>query len=649
MAGSDADVSIGADTSLAQAGFAQLRNMATGVGSDIKGAFAGAFAVGGITGVVAAMRGFVEQGHEIHHEAARFNIDAEQLQLIGNAAKQNGLDLNLTARAMNLLTINAQAALNPTSKQAKALNDLGISAKDFAQLNPADQFLTLADAYKNSSQDGEKYADVATLIGKRNTEMIPILALGSAAIREQGEAMGILSDRTVANLEKMHVQIAVAESQLKVLGATATSALGTFDDWLMKIRQHMIDSANPIKAYYDMQHEGLMKIVGVGTTRENPPTNEEMTATGPGKYDEKGTFTPSKDPYQDYYDKLSEVEDKETAAYQATLTKEQLLGQKVRERADLQGQLSNEVENEGEQTDRALELRGQIADLTKEMVPIEKEVTAEAKKKADEDAKWLEDAAKANDTELGNLAIMKLRAKGRDEEADALKTQLDYQEKINDAYENGYTAVAATLEAEKALAAQLAQQEINAKVAAQGMEKTSPLTGFGPYGGGGGGQVTPWMAQGMATDPLTGKVDQDALMRYNAQEQLGGLTGKDTFNFIQRAFASHNIMLAGQRQAQSQQDLINAQKQSGIEFLQGVMSGQIRPGSQQEYMQQFAKAYGGPALSSGYLSQMFGTKLTNIGAPESAKTSVQQQIDLLTAQLDRLTSIDNNLTPIAGY
>jgi hypothetical protein len=643
----DVDISIGADTSAAQAGLAQLRNAGSSVMGEMSGMFASAFTIGGITGILSAAKGLVDRAHEIHHEADRFGLDAEQFQLIGNAAKQNGIDLGMTARAMNLLTINAQAALNPMSKQGQAMKDLGIDAREFAALNPADQFLTLADAYKNSAQDGAAYADVATLIGKRNTEMIPILAMGSAAIRDQSEAMGISSTKTIDNLDKMYVAIAQAGGQLKTLGTAGVGALGDFDKWILKVRSSLIDVLTPgiyktIDAYKDLD-----KVVGVGTTRENPATDEGMTPTG-GGFTGPGSIN-------EYYDKLDAVEAKETAAYQAGLTKETLLAQKVKERADLQGELSTEVENESDQTDRALELRSQIADITKEIVPLQKQSADEAKrdadevqKKADAAAKWLEDATKANDQELGNLAIMKLRASGQDELADALKTQLDYQEKINAAYADGNTELAKTLGQEAALAAQMAQQDINAKVAKQGMQQTTGLTGAGEFYGGGGGYAFDYMAQGLATDINTGAVDQDALMKYTAQAQIGALTGKEVFSFVQRAYARRSLMNQADKQTQSQLDEIEAQKQGGIEYLQGVMSGTIRPANQQEYLQGYSKAYGASLFSAGNLKQMFGTSVANI-AGQSGANQVQTQLNLLQSQLDQLMSINKNLTPEPGY
>jgi hypothetical protein len=238
----DVDLSSGFDWGPVRTGMEEMRAFVSqttrGISGDATGMFAGVISAGTI---ITEFKAVVESAHEIHHEAERFGVDAEQLQLIGNAAGEVGINLNTTARAMNQLTINAQAALNPTSKQAAALRDLGINAVEFARLNPQEQFLALADAYHSSAQDGAAYADVATLVGKRNTDMIPILAKGSTAIREQGEAMGIMSDKSVELLDKVYSQLQVVGNQAKVLGATVYTTLQGWEDAIERLAQRAHD------------------------------------------------------------------------------------------------------------------------------------------------------------------------------------------------------------------------------------------------------------------------------------------------------------------------------------------------------------------------------------------------------------------------
>jgi len=189
-------------------GFEEMRAMgaqtASNISRDISGMFAGTIAV---TGIVAAFKSVIDQAADIHREAARFQIDAEQLQTIGNAAKEINLPMDLVARAMNQVEINAYKAAQGSAEQADALQRLGIDAQEFYSLKGDEKMLALADAFKNASDRGSAYEAVATLIGKRSTELIPLLEQGADAIREQGAAMAKFSDDTVERLNRVHTQL----------------------------------------------------------------------------------------------------------------------------------------------------------------------------------------------------------------------------------------------------------------------------------------------------------------------------------------------------------------------------------------------------------------------------------------------------------
>src|ERR1700720_1687779 len=100
----------------------------------------------------------MDAAHEIHKKASRFGLDAQQFQLVANAAKELGIPLEQSARAMHFLTVNAEAGLNANSKQAEAMRTLGLEAKNFASVNPAERVLLLSDAYSKSAQDAAAYA-----------------------------------------------------------------------------------------------------------------------------------------------------------------------------------------------------------------------------------------------------------------------------------------------------------------------------------------------------------------------------------------------------------------------------------------------------------------------------------------------------------
>jgi hypothetical protein len=221
----DVDIEVGSDSSAAAAGLAELRGYGAQIHSDLSGIFSRAIAAGGI---VAFLDSVVEKAHEIHHESERFNIDAQQLQEIGNAAQVNGIELNQVARAMNLVEIAAYKAAEGDKAASDALERLGINAQEFYQLPTDQKIYAIADALHNATDRGSAYEAVATLIGKRNTELIPILEQGSEALREQASGMGRFSDSAVEQLEKVHREFEQMKNDLTVVIGGALATLVSF-------------------------------------------------------------------------------------------------------------------------------------------------------------------------------------------------------------------------------------------------------------------------------------------------------------------------------------------------------------------------------------------------------------------------------------
>ena len=109
-------------------GNAASKNFTSGFGGglgDLKGLLTGALSTLGITlgasAITAEVKEIVEQAHLIHHEAARFGLDAEQLQLIANAAKSEGLSIEQAARALNFLTMPDPDADAPRLDRPRAV------------------------------------------------------------------------------------------------------------------------------------------------------------------------------------------------------------------------------------------------------------------------------------------------------------------------------------------------------------------------------------------------------------------------------------------------------------------------------------------------------------------------------------------------
>ena len=111
----DIELSGGFDWGPIRTGMGQMRAFVSqttaGINKDIGSMFTpvgiGRFLVGGA--LVEGLRAIIDHAQEIHHEAERFGLDAEQLQRIANPAKEVGISMEQVARAMKWLKSPAQS------------------------------------------------------------------------------------------------------------------------------------------------------------------------------------------------------------------------------------------------------------------------------------------------------------------------------------------------------------------------------------------------------------------------------------------------------------------------------------------------------------------------------------------------------------
>lgn len=184
-----------------KAGMAEMRSEVGKAQRDITSELGKAIVAGGLASYLDQV---IEKAHEIHHQAERFGVDAQFLQIASNAAKEDGVQLNSVARAMNQLEINTQKARDGNEKAAHSFEVLGINIDDVRKLSPEQLFMRIADGVKNADDRTAAYAAVAALLGARmGTELIPTLEKGSDAIRQIGTDMGVMSDSTLENLDKI--------------------------------------------------------------------------------------------------------------------------------------------------------------------------------------------------------------------------------------------------------------------------------------------------------------------------------------------------------------------------------------------------------------------------------------------------------------
>lgn len=549
----DVVVTTGVDTSGFKTGMAELRSYGTktfsGLKSEVAGALAGA-------SLVQYGRNLLEYGDRIQDLSERFNVSAESIQHIGNAAAQNGSSLEGVASAFGKLAVAQSKANGGSAEAVRHFAALGITIDDLRRLSLDDLMLKIGQSSGNA-------ADVIAVLGRNGQELIPTLQgiadgsidIASAIDNHTIKSLGDLSDR----LEKLKQDAAATFAPVLVSAAEAVGkafhnmgealgvgiralqigpkqALAEFKEGL--VIEDAINAAREQqkKAATERRHNAG------GAAGDDPPANAD-DGTGGG-----GGASANADSLRE---QLAAAQEKQ---YRASLDAAGKLADIDLERTRLQEQLNALAAIGGGQDGEEEKIRLSMLDLDGQSLATQKEIDkikADIAEKADKQA--LAAAADLADSRE-NTRELQAQLSGHEEIARQLKLAYDFDKLINAAYAEGNDALAAQLTTEKALSLEVEKRASAQKKSDQ--EKTESLDQYYARAAAAGYTVgnTESLSAGHtsiqlgpkalalqergffitqaavtnARDPRTGAVDDDALAR--AIVQNSNATGNGTRN-----------------------------------------------------------------------------------------------------------------------
>ncbi len=199
-----------------QTGLTKVKAQFSEFRSELNSSFGNFLALGGI---LAGLGAVVRKGHEIQDVAERFGLSgSENLQRVTNVAQKQGATLEDVARAWNKLEINRQKALDGNDEARKSFQDLGVSMQDVKRLSVEDLFNRIADATMGADDRGHAYAATVALMGRGAGVLYSTLEQGSKAIRGQGDAIGVMSDSAVENLDHVADTFLLVKNRALIFG-----------------------------------------------------------------------------------------------------------------------------------------------------------------------------------------------------------------------------------------------------------------------------------------------------------------------------------------------------------------------------------------------------------------------------------------------
>lgn len=130
---------------------------------------------------------YAKMGEEIDAAAHQFGASTTQIQQLGYMAKMAGGDQEGLNNSFARLQQTLQQAENPTSRQAMALQALGLSTRQLIGLPLQQQLEVIADSFAKLGDGTNKAAIAQALFRNSSGEMIEILDQGSAGMKAMAD------------------------------------------------------------------------------------------------------------------------------------------------------------------------------------------------------------------------------------------------------------------------------------------------------------------------------------------------------------------------------------------------------------------------------------------------------------------------------
>ena len=199
-----------------QTGLTKIRGQFAEFRSELNSSFGNLLAFGAIA---AGFGKIIAKGDKIGDLSRRFDAPTKELQRMGNVAELNGASMEDVAKAWNKLAVNQQKAIQGNDEARKSFADLGISMHDVVNLSIDQLFYRVADATKATEDRGLAYASTVALMGRNAGQLFSTLELGSAAIKQQGDAFGVMSDEDVQKIKAISDELKTLTNRIMVWGS----------------------------------------------------------------------------------------------------------------------------------------------------------------------------------------------------------------------------------------------------------------------------------------------------------------------------------------------------------------------------------------------------------------------------------------------
>lgn len=432
------NITVGVVTTAVKSGLNALRGQFTSLRNFANGELAGALAGGGL---IATFDKIIEKAGQITDISERFGVIPESLQEITNAAEPNGASMEDVAAAMNKTAISQEKVRKGNKELRETLAGLKVDTDAFINASPEEAFLMISDAVKNAEDRTMAYGAVLELMGKSSGKLFTTIEQGSAAIKEQGRAVGVMSNDSVAKLDELgdtltnlknkafaggaeilSFGVKLVQSVAAVIGAEVVMVKDFFDYVKNGFKGNLAD------VFKGSSESGMAQLKEIWS----PEKKEQETGKKNRGAEDLESEIADRTKLQTLYDRLDE---KKQAMQADELTGEGKILELMKQRNYLNDDASNETDllKQAELWDKAL-------DIQKEIMTLREKADADEEKRIErigQKRSELEDKSLSLEERRAKLQE-KLKAEGDEEKQLDLKSNLfDIEKQIKDKNKGG--------------------------------------------------------------------------------------------------------------------------------------------------------------------------------------------------------------------
>jgi hypothetical protein len=389
-----ADVSLTAavDTSGVATGMAAIRNEVGRVGTSIESMFSGLLSPAALisTALSVGLKGLIDYGSRIQDLSDRFKRGTTglttELQQFGVIAEENGSSLEGLAKGFNRLSVALSQARSGSGDMQRTLERLGIT-------NWEDKSLKLSDAVLQVGTSSMEAADMVKVFGREGTSLAETFRFAAENAGKLGKA---ISPEMIKKLDDLDDRWKRTWANARADTANTIGGLEGVNAWLDKILSKVglgglrIDfSKGSPQVFNDQFQPGGGGFGGRGAGSDFGATGQQIPPDD--------NAVARMDQYLEANQLVEQTLDKEYQLWLAMLSPQEQLVELQNQRVALEQELTQAVQYEGEGSDRVWEIRGQIADIIRETIPLQTQIADEQARAADEAARQADEEARVRE------------------------------------------------------------------------------------------------------------------------------------------------------------------------------------------------------------------------------------------------------------